>query len=301
MDIDDTSTEIMSKTKSLAASKEVRLSEQTDRLLMESFDYRAILDSRLKELKASKPGFGLVRLCEKLDLHGSYVSAALKGQKSLSTDQLFVLAEAMGFHPETIDYLLLLLDFERTQNKKLQAKLLKKIESIQAKSKKSESQLKAKAHTSEDLVLARYYSNPIYKILHVFLGIEKYRIDRSRLGAALNLSLSDLDKRLVELEEMGVIKIAPHIQILKRNFHLPKDFFICQPHQFMMKQLSIQKQILLDDSKRESVCVTFSATQKDYQKIHQEFLLFLKKAEGIVKDSPAEDVFQMTYDLHHWA
>lgn len=295
MDNENALMENMSKLKQLAS-----LEEQTERLLMESFSYRDILNARLKELKAAKPGFGLVRLCEKLTLHSSYISAALKGQKTLNSDQLFMLADALGFHSETIDYLLLLLDYERTQNTKLKSKLFKKIEALQQKSKKSEIHLKAKAHTNEDLILARYYSNPIYKILHVFLGIEKYRTDKNKLRSALNLTEDDLEQRLKDLEEMGVIKNTPHIQILKRNFHLPKDFFICQPHQFMMKQLSIQKQIRLEDTKRESICVTFSASTKDYQRIHQEFLLFLKKAESIVKKSPAEEVFQMTFDLHHW-
>ncbi len=278
-----------------------QVGEDSQALLLSSTDYRLILNTRIKELKISKPGFGIVRLCEKLGLHSSYISAALKGQKPLSTDQLFLLAEALGFHESAVEQLLLLLNYERAQAPKLKSKILKQILEAQKQGRKSESHLSAKLPLSEDLNLARYYSNPIYKLLHVFLGIEKYRLNRNELSRALNISEEVLEEHLKVLKELGVVVLGPNIQVIKKNYHLPKDFFICKPHQAMMKHLSLQKQMTLSEDKKETVCVTFSASDEDYVKIHQEFLLFLKRAESIVKDSPAQNVFQMIFDLHHWS
>ncbi len=282
-------------------TNEIELRQSVSATLIESKDYRVILEARIKEIKSYKPGFGLVRLCEKLGLHSSYVSAALKGQKSLSVDQLYILAEALGFQDKEIDHLLLLLNYERAQDSKLKNKFLKSIELTQSMSRKSESNLKAKVPEKEDLVLARYYSNPLYKIVHVFLGNEYYRTQINELKNRLSISDEVLEGLLLGLEEMSIIARTPEIKVLKKNYHLPKNFFLCKPHQSMMKTLSLQKQMSLPDQKKETVCVTFSASKEDYLRIHAEFLEFLKRAEGIVKQSPPEEIFQMIFDLHYWS
>lgn len=266
-----------------------------------TLDYRDIINDKLKSLKATNPGMGLVRICETHHLHGSYVSAALKGKRHLSADQLFVLAKALHFNEREIDYLLLLLSYDRALDLDLKTRYLNEIKKVQDNFLQAKEQLTAKAPEEENLNLAKYYSDPFFKIIHVFLGIEIYRKNINMIQNKLNLSDEQIETYISEMEQMGILSRNPEIQVLKKNYHLPKEFFICKPHQVLMKLASNQKQITLESTKKETVCVTFSCSQVDQRQIYSEFLSYLKKVEAIVKQSPPEEVFQLNFDLHFWS
>lgn len=182
-------------------------------------------------------------------------------------------------------------------------KLKEEIDSIQEEHKKTTTHISTKPQESLDLDLAEYYSDPYYKIIHVFLGIENFEKHPLALSEQLHLSPKKIQNYLVRLEEMSVIQLIDGgvVKVLKKNYHLPKDFFICKPHQAAMKMLSQQTLLTVEDEKKESVCVTFSGEETTFKQVHAEFLEFLKRTEKYVKNSHCEEVFQMNFDLHYWS
>ncbi len=267
-----------------------------------SLSYREILKNKVDTVKKVKPGMGLLRLCEKAGLHGSFVSSALKGHKHLNADQVYGLGDVLGFSYKELDYILLLLNYERAVNKRLREKFKTEIDLIQEEHKKTTTHISTKPQESLDLDLAEYYSDPYYKIIHVFLGIEEFSANPGELAEQLHLSAEKIQGYLARLVEMGVIRFkGSAIEVVKRNYHLPKDFFICKPHQTAMKLLSQQSLLSVEDNKKESVCVTFSGEDETFKSVHQEFLEFLKRTEAHVKKSQRQKVFQLNFDLHYWS
>ncbi len=269
--------------------------------IFNSLSYREIIKDKISTLKKTKPGFGVLRVSQKAGLHGSFVSSALKGHKHLSSDQVFALGEQLGFSYKELDYLLLLLNYERSVNQNLKAKYLDEIKAIQKENSKTTTHISTKPQESLDLDLAEYYSDPFYKIIHVFLGIEQFRQDPNLLALQLGITHKQTQKYLKRLEDFEIIKFSSPIEVLKKNYHLPKDFFICKPHQATMKLLSQQTLLSLEEKQKESVCVTFTGEEETFKKVHNEFLDFLKKAEKHVKYSVSKEVFQMNFDLHFWS
>ena len=270
--------------------------------IFNSLSYRKILKAKIESVKKTKPGLGILRISEKAGLHGSFVSVVLKEQKHLSADQLFEIGDVLGFSYKELDYLLLLLNLERSVDKRLIEKLKSEIEEIQKEHSKTSTHISTKPQESLDLDLAEYYADPFYKIIHVFLGVEEIGNNPALLSEHLNLSPQKIQNYLMRLNEMGIISLeGAEVKVLKKNYHLPKDFFICKPHQSAMKALSQQSLNLIEDSKKETVCVTFSGEEETYKAVHAEFLDFLKKTENHVKKSHPKEVFQLNFDLHYWS
>ena len=46
--------------------------------------------------------------------------------------------------------------------------------------------------------------------------------------------------------------------------------------------------------------VTFSAEERIRARIHEAFLKFLREVEPLVRESPAQEVYQMNFDLFPW-
>lgn len=264
--------------------------------------YRALIRDRLKSLKLGPKKLGTLKLAEMTGLHSSFVSSVLQEHKHFNSDQVYSVCEAVGFTGIEIDYILLLHSCERSTQKGLKSKYFSEIKKIQEESKKVHKVLSVKKQKDLDLILSEYYSDPYFKIIHVHLSVPRFNKSPLLLADELMLPVSKITHCLEKLEEFGIIKQDKGgVKVLKRHLHLPKDFFICQAHQTTMKSISQQKIMNLPKDKKETFCVTFSGTKKTYSEVHEAFLEFLKKSENCVKDAKSENVFQMTFDLHHWS
>lgn len=264
--------------------------------------YRALLRDRLKSLKSGPKKLGTLKLANLTGLHSSYISSVLQEHKHFNSDQVYTICEVLGFNDSEIDYVLLLLNWERSATKGLRSKFKGEIKRKQEESRKVHRVLSVKKQKDLDLMLSEYYSDPYFKIIHVYLSVSKFNKEPLALSEELGLPVSKLTYYFSKLEEFGVIKKnKKSVEILKRHLHLPKEFFICQTHQNTIKTLSQQKLISLPKDKKETFCVTFSGTDETYAEIHEAFLGFLKKSEKCVKDARSENVFQMSFDLHYWS
>lgn len=266
------------------------------------WNYREYLANECKNLKGRKPGFTLQKLAQKTAIQPPYLTNVFKERAHLSLDQSYSIGQEIGLPEEELDYLQLLVDWERSANGPRKTKLKSRLESLRREKLKSKAHLQKEILQNGDSNEARFFLNPYYKVLNAFLGVDRFAKNPSTIALALNLSPRLVDQWLKDLCEMGFARpTAKGYEKLKRNFHLPKESPLCQPHQSLLGQISSRQLQILPEDEKFNFAVTFSADPDTREQIQREFLSFLKKIEGLVKEAPAKDVFGLSFDLFRWS
>jgi hypothetical protein len=88
---------------------------------------------------------------------------------------------------------------------------------------------------------------------------------------------------------------------LKKNFHLPKDSPLCEPHQNLLQQIANQHTRGLPEREKYAFSLTFSADEETRDAIHSEFLKFLQTIEPLVTKAPSDEIYGLRFDLFRWS
>ncbi len=265
-------------------------------------DYRKNLKDYIKRPEVKTRVGGVVKVAEACGMHGPYLSGALNERIHLNQDQLYELCSVLGIENEEEEFLVLCLEYTRSVSQSRRKLLKEKLNFIRRGLNKVEDKLLAKKADTEDMIFIEYYSDPYYKIIHSIIQLPHFSRNPEKIGKALKLSEDTLYFYVQKLVEFGfIVKKKGYYKVLKKNYHLPKSSFICKPHQFSMKSLSLSKLNDLNDHRKESVSVTFSGDEDLFNAIQAGFLDFLKKTESLVtKNSKNEDIYQLNFDLFPW-
>jgi len=265
--------------------------------------YRPLLREQAARWKKEHNGWTLQRIAEKAAIQAPYLTNVLKERAHLSADQLHSLAQVFQWDADELDYGSLLLEWERSGLPKRKERLMAKIEAVR------KNKLESKANLKKDVIetgtpeeLTRFFLNPFYYLLNVFLGIPRFSRDPARIASCLNVHPARVATWLKDLTRMKFLEQGENgYKVVRKNFHLPRESPLCEPHQQLMLQLSHQHLQSLPEDKKYSFTVTFSADPRARENIQREFLSFLKKIEPIVKDAPPEDLYGMRFDLFQWS
>lgn len=266
-------------------------------------DYRQYISDEVSQRKKLGSSLNFSKLSSKSGIQNTYLSNALKGRAHLNSDQIFSVAQVLQLETAETDYLLLLLEHNKSDNKERKKILKEKIINIQNEMKKTEKHLKAKA-LDQDYArnLTDYYLDPYTQVIHVMLGLEGNSSLPENIAAALGISDAHMESCLQALKKVHFIEISAEgvVSVLKKNHHLPKDSTLCLPHQLLMRMKSIDHMQRVPKERRHSVSVAFSGDQQTAEKIHSSFLDFLKSCEPVVKKASATEAFQLNFDLFPW-
>lgn len=264
--------------------------------------YRPLLKEQAIRRKKESPGFTLARLAEKAQLQAPYLTNVLKEKAHLSADQLHSVADVLGWDDGERDYAQLLLDWERSANPRRRDSLKNRIEKIRKE------KLQARAHSKNQLIettaeeFTRFYLNPFYTLINNFISVPRFAKRPKRIAQALGVDTEMVSRYLKDLVEMGFLAAgAAGYQRVKKNFLLPKESPLFDPHVQLMQQLSARQMQRLPDDKKFSFSATFSADPVTREKIQREFLKFSKTLEEIVKEAPAEELYGLRFDLFQWS
>lgn len=265
-------------------------------------DYRKYLTEEFETRRKNLPSFTLGKVAAAAEIQNTYLTNALKGRANLNSDQIFAIARFLGLNELESHYLFLLKELDQSVSAARKKALQKEIDGLRAKGQKSESHLTAQAPENNPDFLMRYYGDPHLKIIHLLLQIPRYAQDPRKIEPELRLEKSVLDKGLTALVELGLIRFeGKAVEVLRKNFHLPKDSPILLAHQSLMRMKSSERISALSPERRYSFSVTFSTTEEVRAAIHDEFLGFLKKIEKMVKGSEGVNAYQMNFDLFPWS
>lgn len=270
--------------------------------MFEYTDYRRLLKDQARKWKDEHPGWTLQKIASKAQIQPPYLTNVLQERAHLSADQLHAIGGVLKWSPEEIDFATLLLETERAGNPDRRKLLEKRASEIRKEKRKSQAHLKKAVVDPQTEVYTRFFLNPFYILINAFIGVDRFAKEPSRISKCLGLNASTLQAWLKDLAGMGFIKPSGHgFEKVKRNFHLPKDSVLCEPHQHLSQQIVSQHLMTTPESEKYGFTVTISADESTRQAIQEEFLKFLKVIEGKVAKAPAEELYGMRFDLFKWS
>jgi uncharacterized protein (TIGR02147 family) len=265
-------------------------------------DYRKFITDEVNKRKRLGDKVNFTYLSRETGIQNTYLTNVLKGRAQLSSDQLYAVGRALRLKDDEVDYLLLLLDWERSSDKARRSKLLERIERLQSQRLETVNNLSVERMELNEIDQAKYYMDPYIQIVHIMLGLEGRSGHPEEISKALGLSKKKMNEILNILENAGFIQVDKegNIRREKTKIHLPKSSPLCRPNQVLLRTKSIDHISKLAESAHESVSITFSADDDSYREIHQEFIRFLKRTEKIVQKTERKRAYQINFDLFPW-
>lgn len=265
-------------------------------------DYRQILDQEVQKRKGLGSPITFSRLAEDTGIQNTYLSKVVNSRAHFNADQLYLIANALDFAEEEIEYLLLLLDWERCEVPSRKEKLRKEIDRIQNSKRKTENRIESKTVAELQTDHLEYYLDPYMQVVHVVLELPSVDGRAEKICELLGLGGAHVSRLLLTLEKLGYIKTDKdgRFVVTKKHFHLPKESSVCFAHQALLKMRSLDHMQKLDPDDRESVSITFSCDQETLKKVHENFLQFLKQCQDLVIPAKCENAYQMNFDLFRW-
>lgn len=243
----------------------------------------------------------LEKIASEIRIQKSYLSKVMKSEANLNKDQAYELSLLMSLDEVQRDYLFLLIDYHKAGNAKLKKVLKTKIDQIQNKNTQTKNYLSKNAFEETSSEFQKYYLKTEMQLVHLSLALKKYQKDPELLQNELALSKNDFQNILSTLEKLQLIEFhKDQIKLTQSNLHLNSESPLFPQWSALFKMKSIEWMKKIEKEDQYSFNVSFTATDKDREKIRLEFMKFLKKVEGIVKDSPSKGLYQLNFDLFKW-
>ncbi len=266
-------------------------------------DYKKYLRAEIAERKQKtgplKVTFSDVAASAKI--HQTYLSRVLAGQADINSDQAFAIATFLGLGHKEAEYFLLLVENQKSSNQARKKILLEKINRLKDQSLKTKAHLQSHFLSPSVEKTSLYYTDPIHQVVHMALTIPEVAQDPERLRLCLCLSVKRFQIILKNLEEYGFLRsTGSTYESLQSSLHLDPASPVNDTYQQMMRSLALGRFPLIEEKEKNLVSVMITIDEEHKSKIREEFMFFLKKVEGIVKDSPAKELYQMNFDLLKW-
>ena len=270
--------------------------------IFEENDYREIIRKGLKERLVCESPATFQALAAHLNIPRSYLSKVMHGNADLSGDQMFKLCAFFHFNDEESEYMHLLLEAERTGLKDRRLGLKQKLKSMRTK------HLDTAAHLASPSVfefssadMSDYYLDPFVQLVHVALSVPRYQRDLLRLAHDIKAPHTKVLGALEILERMQLITRAGSlVKVLTDSLHLPRQSNMYRAWHNQVKMRGLNRLSELNEDQAYSYAVVFSATDEVRIEIQQRFLKVLKGIEKVAREAPAENVFQMGFELFSW-
>lgn len=267
-------------------------------------DYKRALKDRVRELSTRAPNpMTLRKLARHLEMQYTYLSRVLNSKdEHLKEDNLF---EALNFleFPATITDLMMNSRIVQGSTSKLRKEqAAKRISILQAKQfQQAEERGKVEAQMVAETA---YLLDPLATIVFVSLTIDLYRKDPRKLMDAMSLKRQDLIQLLDKIEAAGLIERGENqFEIKKINsprLNFRPDHQFVGLHQQQIKLLALGYAQKLQEDRKRSFMVTFAADAPAFEKIKQEFNVFIGKVEEISRKSRAKKTYQLMFDFFDW-
>lgn len=265
-------------------------------------DYKEILKSSLLHKKSSLGrGYTFEAFAQACHVQKTYISRVFNQHGDLSRDQLYRACQFLGFSANEKDYVFLTYDYQTTQISELKKKLLSEIDSIQNIQKLTESNISVETQNLNPEDLSRYYLDPYFSVIHMFLTIKKFSKEIHLIAQSIGISQDALLTYIEHLNRMKLIEYKKDQWIvLKDNLHLSKTSSLYKAYRSLMRLKSIEQMEHLTEEEFYSFSVVFSSDPEVRKKIKDEFLNFLKKTQNLVSQGKEQSVYQMNFDLFNW-
>lgn len=275
--------------------------------IFESTDYRKIISNVMQKRKYVDKSYTFQSMAAHMRIQKPYLSKVINGRGDFNSDQMFMACDYLGIEGEERDYLLLLLEYDRSSFEERKEILLEEIEKIQESRrdikgtlKKSISNMTVETFDASDY--QEYYLNPIIQLTHIFLTIRRFRKNPELIQEALVINDHQYKDALKKLVALKMIEIEEgEIKVLIRNLHLPRESRVVSAHHQMLRQLVSFRLSRLPVERKKTFSATFSSSEKARKQIEVEFNKFFEKVQEIIKNEKYSDCYQINFELFPWS
>lgn len=274
---------------------------------MKAFDafaetnYKNLIRNRFKELRSSKPSLTLKRIAERVPMQYTYLSKALNDEKThLNEDHLYAVCDCLELHSDETDFAFLLRSVAITQNENRKNILLDKLERI-----RKARRLRASIQEFSALELQKemeYLFDPYCVLVHVALHIDRFRKIPKLLEAALGISSKKLQQCLKSLEKMNFIESDKQEikKVLQAHVHYDTHHPLMRVHQNLLRSFFQSQLLKTTESDHHGFQVSFSADPATFEKIKNEFKVFIQQVEKLVVPATNSHAYHLNFDLVKW-
>jgi uncharacterized protein (TIGR02147 family) len=267
-------------------------------------DYRSAIADFLQESKDNGVSINISKLAEKIRVQKTYVSRVLRKQAHFSSDQIYACAAALGFGQEETDYLILLMEYDRTALKDRKRFLLDRIHDKQAEKRNIQDHVSATMHsTTIEQNYVEYYLDPYMPVVYMHLLIPEYARDPQKIRTIIPVPPEQLKSILGTLERLKLVERGADqrsYRVTVNNLHLPKQSPLSFPAEQLTRMMAFEHMRKIPKDKRFYYSATFTADESTRAYLHDEFLQYLQRANARINPAPSEAAYHIAFELFPW-
>jgi uncharacterized protein (TIGR02147 family) len=239
-------------------------------------------------------------LAKEIGVQSPYLSRVLNGDANLNSDQMHGICRFFELSDEEEDYLLLLMEYERSGIASRREALKKKIQALQ-KEKSEISEAFESVTPDFETHFDEYFLNFYMHFIHLAMEVPAYAKNPDLFRAQLGIGKDYFAKVLGDLEKNGFIVFKnDRFKTQKNEWHLPKKNPLYRLYTNQARTMANQRMATLPLDQFESYNVFFTADDEAYAYIRKKLLELLKDVQQKVIKSAEKEVYQFGYDLLPW-
>ena len=271
-------------------------------IIFEYNNYRRAFDQLFKQQKKLLGNrWSLAKVAEQTGIQASYLTNTVKGRAHFSSDQIFALGESLALSEKEIDYLNVLMQFERATHPKLKKQLSEQLAGLKNDNLRVDKVINTQENMLGDTEKSKYYLDPYNELLHMYLNVEGAPTEIAALAKLWQLPEQKVKEVITFLQQVGLIRIKGNKwQVESLHQHLSRDSYLAQPNQILKRMKAIEVIQKLPKDKIYSYVGTFTATEETKNEIRALFLEFMKKCEPLIRNSRAKGIYHLQFDLFPW-
>ena len=263
--------------------------------------YRTILKGRLEQLKQFDKSKNYKYLADTTRIPKSYISKVMHGHANFHDEQLYSIAVAMDFNEEELEYLQLLLTYERSTNTKYKDYLAEKVKGLQTKHLDTNRPIQSHSNDLNEAIVKQYFLDPLLQVVHTALSLDKVKENPNRLNSALGIDPETLADALGKLEELGLLeRDGTHIKLHHPNLHLPKTNPIYKAWRNQFKLMAAGRMTQISQQRSNAFMAIFTGSEEERQKIMEEINNLISRCEKLCTEASKDQVYYLAIDLFPW-
>lgn len=262
--------------------------------VFEYADFYDFLENEIEKISRLKRG-EKKKIAEELNIPPSLLSQIFSGARKLSTDQVFLLCEYIGYSTIEREYIFNLFHLSTVTNKKLKEAMKKKGDEIKRTS------LNISERIEKDRVLSEkeksiLYSSWFYIAIWAYVSIGEGKTVED-ISEHFNLPQKKVREVLEFLTETQICKMEKGLYTHHLNrTHIEKSSPHFRQHHNNWRIRSIQK-LDLQHPQDLNFTAPLSLSKKDFDKIREELMSLIQSVYKTVKETEPENIYCMNIDF----
>ncbi len=255
----------------------------------------------LKEYIVGLPRKGrgeISKIAAALGVHTTLVSLVLSGERDLTPEQSYDLANYLNLTDIEKDFFSILVQFRRAGNPRLKKHLKDQLEAMREKATKVERHFEHEKKLAEDYK-ARFYSSWIYSAIRLYCTTEDCGKSVEEIADQFSLTRQRTLGLITFLQAAGLILLEnDKYKMGVSRTYLDKESVHLSRHHSNWRIKAIQKCEQLMDNELMFTS-PLSISREDFEIVREEISVLIKKISARVKESPAEEVACINIDLFY--